>query len=361
MRPIAYVVKPGKKPVMIHSTLDATDPEGMAREMETRSSGRSRCHKCAIHIVFSLADHEHLSFNQWREVDQLFREKFGYDHGMLVTHGDTGHEHAHFVGSRCRLNGKAVPSSFERLRLRQFCREMEEHFDLVRTPERSARVRVSKDEIEKADRLYRTGKQATAIPERMGIAVAVQAAFRQSPSLLDFEDTLRRQQVTTRWRYNEQGEPVGVSFGRGEASISGKHAGVSARMLTLHFSGKGTATHEQSRGFEICSGAAALDRAPGPANCRADPARHPGTNEGAGGNTPPAAGPSRDPGDFLGDNPAIVREVGNLVVRALSGLAIMCDDMARDGERFHGERTRRPRPPIQFIRKARIIRREITR
>ena len=65
---------------------------------------------------------------------------------------------------------------------------MEEHFGLIRTPTRSAQARISKDEIERADRLHRIGKQATAIPERLAIAVSVKAAFQQAGTLAEFED-----------------------------------------------------------------------------------------------------------------------------------------------------------------------------
>ncbi len=361
-RPIAYVMKPSKKPVLIHSTLDATDADGMAREMEARSSGHSRCRKRAAHMVFSLADGEHLSFEQWQEFDRLLRKRFGFDHGLLATHGDTAHEHGHFVGDKIKLDGRTVSSSYERLRLRQFCMEMEQHFGLTRTPERSAKARIGKDEIERADRLHRIGKQATAIPDRLAIAVCVKAAFQQAATLEEFEDTLRRQGIVIRWRHDDAGRPVGISFGRGDASISGKNAGVSCRMLTLHYSDHGTFSHEQTRRASLSSGTSALDAPAGEGNHGADSERPAGQYASLAGDSQPAGGPDRSPSNFLGaDTASTIRRVGDLVCQALSGMAAMCNDMAHDGEQFNREQIRRPRPPVRYIPRARTNRRDIPR
>ena len=361
-RLVAYVMKPSKKPVLIHSTLNATDADAMAREMEARSFGRSRCRKRAAHMVFSLADGEHLSFEQWREFDRLFRERFGFDHGLLAGHGDTAHEHAHFIGDRVKLNGRTVSSSYERLRLRQFCRDMEEHFGLIRTPERSAEARISKDEIERADRHHRIGKQATAIPERLAIAVCVKAAFQQAAALKEFEDILRKQGIVTRWRNDDAGRPVGISFGRGDAAISGRHAGLSCRMLTLHYSDHGTFSHEQTRRASLSSGTSALDAPAGEGNRGADSERPAGQYAGLGNHSQPTGGPDRSPSDFLGgDTASTIRRIGDLICQVLSGMAAMCNDMAVDAEKFHREQIRRPRPPVRYIPSAKTNRRDIPR
>jgi hypothetical protein len=334
-RPVAYIFKPTKQAVLIHSTTDATDPAGIASEMASHGKGSTRCRLRAAHIVFSLADNERMTFEQWREFDQLFRQRFGFDHGLLVTHGDTTHDHAHFVGHRCKLNGKTVISSFERLRLREFCMEMEKHFGLTRTPARSAKARVNKDELEKGARLHREGKRPTPVPDRMAIAAAVRAAYQQAPTLAAFEERLLRQRVTTQWRYDESGKAIGVSFGRGEASITGKHAGVSAHMLSIHYSPTGTTTHEQSRRDTIASGITPVAGTSGAEDCRLHAGRVAGQHARVGENPPSLGLPCRSPGDIFGNHPEAIGEVGALVNRTVSGLMIMCEDLENDGKRFN--------------------------
>jgi Relaxase/Mobilisation nuclease domain len=341
MRPVVYALQSSKRPVLIHSTLNATASEDIAREMEARSPGRFRGQKRASHIVFSLGDNERFSYEQWKEFDRHFRERFGYDHGILVTHGDTRHDHAHFIGDRCRLNGQTVPTSFERIRLRKFCMEMEQHFGLTRTPARSLKSRVNKDELELAARLHREGKRPTPVPERMAVAAAVKAALGQCPTLAAFDAQLRRQKIETRWRHDDQGRPVGVSFCRGEAAISGRHAGVSCQTLTLHYGEKGTTTHEQSHRITIPGGIAAMDGTVGRPHRGFTEGRHAGEHAGTGCTAITDARSCGGSDSVLGIVEEPIREIGSLVCQALAGMAVLCREEVKNGERFSNELQRR--------------------
>jgi hypothetical protein len=319
---------------VFYSTLNATDAHQMARELTSFSKGNTRCMRPVVHHIFSLADGEQLSPTQWAELAEHYRQRFGIDHCIGAVHGDTGHQHGHFASSRVKLNGRTWSLSHERLRLREFCREMEGRYGLTRTPSRSTRWRVGKDELEKAARLYCEGKKPTPIPDRLAVAVAVKAAMKQCPTLADFEAQLLRQEISTRWRHDEQGQPVGVSFCRGEAAISGRHAGVSCKTLTLHYGAAGTTSHESTHSIRIPSGASRMAGTLGDSHRGAFEVRPGCEHSGVGcveGTTPRLG---RSAIALSGISPEPIKEVGNLLCRALEGMAIMWREDGKDADRF---------------------------
>jgi len=357
---VKYASKASKHAELVASLLSALTPDEMIAEFLQLAGKNTKCKNPCVHIILSPAAGERLTDAQWRQLCERTAQEFGMTQWVAFKHNDTSIQHVSLVGSRIGPSGKAWSTSNDRFRMRTICREFEREHGLRPTPERSHDIRINKDEIEKAQRLCQSGTRPTPVPDRLAIAVAAKAALRE-PTLMDFQECLSRQGITTRWRHDEQGRPIGVSFGRGEACISGTHAGVSAQMLSLHYSDKGTNIHEQTRRATITGRTSTMVGASGGGDLQADtggPARQ---YESTGGNTPPTERPSRSPDQFSGADSAPIREVGNLVVRALSGLAVMCEDMARDGDRFNKERTRRPRLLIQFRPRARTIKREIPR
>ena len=357
---VGYAFKASKCPELVATSLCGATPAEMAREFQNLATKNTRCKCPVVHVVLSPAQGETLSRKQWLQICERVAKELGASQWAAALHNDTAIQHCSLILSRVGPDGRTWTTSNDRYRLRKVCREFELEHGLRPTAARSQAIRVNKDEIEKAARLYKEGKNGTPIPERLAIAAAVKAALQQSTTLNDFEECLRRQQVVTRWRHDEQGRPIGVSFGRGEACITGRHAGVSCRMLTLHFAEKGTVTHEQSRRTEIPGRTSAVARAASPEDRGNDPGRFAGTDDGPGGNPQPAEGPNRSAGQLFGADSTPVREVGDLVIRAVSGLAAMCNDMVKDGERFNWDQIRRiPRHPRRFVPRARTMRREM--
>lgn len=335
---VGYAFKHGKEPEIMASSLCGITPREITAEFETVAGKNTRCKAPVAHFVLSPARGEILSRQQWERICQATAAEFRAQQWVAVLHRDTECQHISFILSRIRLDGKAWPTSNDRYRLRTICRAFEDVEGLHRTREHSSAPRVGKEELEKAARLQREGKAATPIPDRLAIAVAVQAAHRQSATLEEFQETLRRQQITTRWRHDEAGRPVGVSFARGEAAVSGRNAGVTCRMLTVSYSEQGTSTHEQVRKFEIPGGTASVARAAHSKNIGTDPVGPTGTNEGTRGNPQAVEGPCRNPGQFSGDDSPQLREVGDLVTRAVCGLQVMTQDLEEDAKRFTNDR-----------------------
>lgn len=343
---VGYACRANKDPEVVASSLCAATPAEMIKEFEGLARRNTRCQKPCVHVVLSPATGERLTRAQWRKLCEKTAAEFGATQWVGVLHNDTAIQHCSLVLSRIGPDGRAWSTSNDRYRLRKLCRDFEAEHGLRPTAERSQEIRIGKTEIEKADRLYRTGKRPDAVPERLAIAVSVKAAFRQSATLAEFEDRLLRQKITTRWRHDEQGRPVGVSYGRGEASITGKNAGVTCRMLTVNYSDQGTSTHEQTRKLEIPGGTSSVDRTAGQAGIRIDTCRPAGQHRGLESGSWSTTGLDRGADFLLRDNPP-VREVGELVVRATSGLEIMSEDMAKDGQRYTNDNVRKRR----FIRR----------
>jgi len=341
---VKYASKSSKQAELVSTSLSAITPDGMIEEFEQLACRNTRCKNPCVHVVLSPAHGEQLTGEQWRQICERTAQELGMKQWVAFKHKDTGIEHVSLVGSRIGPDGRAWSTSDDRYRMRAVCRTFEQENGLRQTPEHSQHgIRINKTEIEKAERLCQTGKRPSAVPDRLAIAVAVRAALRQ-PTLKDFENCLTRQGITTRWRHDETGRPIGVSYGRGEACISGKHAGVSAHMLTVHYSDQGTTTHEQTCRATIEGRASTMAGASGRGDRRADPGRPTREHDGVGTDPEPAKGSDRGATVVFGADPAPIRQVGELMCRAMAGLQTMAFQMAEDEERFINRRQRQITP-----------------
>lgn len=254
-RVVGYALKRDKRPELLASTLAAKDTQGMIAEMEALRSKSTRCKQPVAHFVLSIKEGERLSDSQWNEAVNRVAEVFGMEQFIAVRHNDTGCDHLHLIGNRVRGDGKTWSTSNDRFRMRGLCQELEGDFNITATPSRSRRSRVGKDELEKAERLYKEGKQRTAVPARMRLAEDIKATLTQARSPQVFEEQLRDKMISTRWRHDREGRPIGISFARGEAAISGRNAGISCRAILIHFN---EGIHEQTRRFTSPGGGSRL-------------------------------------------------------------------------------------------------------
>lgn len=354
---VGYAAKPSKTPELVSSSLCAVTPAEMIEEFQQLARLNSRCKNPCVHVVLSPAVAEQLTGKQWRQICERTAKEYGATQWAAFVHHDTAIPHVSLVLSRIGPDGKAWSTSNDRYRLRRICREFEDEHGLRPTPERSHDIRINKTEVEKAERLCRTGQRPNAVPDRMAVAVAVRAALRQ-PTLREFEDCLARQKIVTRWRHDEQGRPIGVSYGRGEACISGQHAGVSARMLTVHYSGKGTTTHEQTRRTTVASGTPSMVAASRGGNCQTDTSGLAGQHKSAGAGSSPVERLGRGAVGLSGvDSTPVntpIREIGGLLCQALTGLQMVTQQLEEDGQRFTTNRQRQFRPRLAPI-KAKVV------
>lgn len=331
---VGYALKLSKNPQIVASSLCGVTVQSIIQEFESVSTRNSRCKSPCAHFILSPAQGEKLNGKQWQELCSKTAQEFGAVQWVGVLHRDTQCEHVSLVMSRIDVKGKAWATSNDRFRLRKICTDFEVAHGLTRTATQSHEPRVGKEELEKANRLYNKGKVSNPVPARLQIAVAVKAAMMQSYTIEAFERTLLRQEIVTRWRYDEEGKPVGVSYARGEAAISGRNAGVTCQALTIFYSERGTNTHAQRSEFEVPGGSPVVDRASGSVNCTENQGgpggEHCGTCEGTG----PNGGLDRVTADIPRVDEVAIREVTALVSQSTTGFETMINEEVREGERF---------------------------
>lgn len=331
---VGYALKRSKDPVIVASTMCAVDAKGIISEFEKVASLNTRCKAPCAHFVLSPAAGEKLSPAQWQNLCASTATEFGAKQWFAALHRDTGCEHASLVLSRIQLDGRAWGTSNDRYRLRTICTDFEVSQKLTRTPSKSHEPRLQKEELEKTARLHKAGAKVDAVPERLKIAIAVKAAMKQCPTIEEFERTLLRQKIVTRWRHDEQGQPIGVSYARGEAAISGRNAGITCRSLTVYYGTNGTHTHEQTARFEIPGRGSGLAGPFGGTGRPENPSGYPGANGCPDSDSSPAERFDRNSSLVPGGPAIAIREVGEMLVQAVSGLSIMMDEEAKDSERF---------------------------
>lgn len=280
---IRYDFKESKRPELVFNTLNSDDVSGMIDEMELVARRSKRVEKPCAHFCFSLAPGEVLSPDQWVEFFAAVVEEFCCLQAVGVVHHDTPQVNAHLVMNRVKAGGKAWSTSNDRKRLRAICTKFEKKFSLRILPGKSDAPRISKTELEKADRLHRQGKSPTPIPARMELGETVRAVLALSRSPEDFTQKLNQHGITVRWRL-ENDVITGTSYARGDISITGKNAGITVRAVREQFS-----RHEPDRILTPSRPAPALARHPEGATTQ----RTFGPEQGTGAGTPGVTAPER--------------------------------------------------------------------
>ena len=337
---VAYVLRSAKDPEIVASSMSATTVHGLVDEFGAVAGRNTRCRNPVAHLVFSIREGEMLSTAKWAAVASATAERLGAQQWIAVRHRDTGCDHLHLIASRVKLTGTAWSTSNDRYRLREICGQFEEANGLTPTPQRSSAPRIGKTEIEKAARTCRQGKSQSPVPERLAIAAAVRAAVHSSNSIPDFERRLARQNIGVRWHHDDRGRPVGVSYGRGDACISGRNAGVSCRTLTLNFGDRGTNHHEQVCRVAIPGGNSGLAGALGPEGSRAAAPGAGGHDSFVAGTPGPVADAARGAFEHSGGPAKVdglsqaIGSVGGILTAAVRTLVSALESQADESGRF---------------------------
>jgi hypothetical protein len=186
-------------------------PQEIAREMrEVVSQRPSGCADPVRHFMMRPAPGEDLSEEQWRRAASLLVGRMGYAESpwaaYLHSHGDG--RHLHVVTSLVRYDGKLVKDSFEKRRIHDVARVLEQEFGLQPVKSQGDRGR--------GDCLAtRTGSERSDLAElRATIDRALETA--QGRSLGDLAALLRSAGVEMRVRTSREQLPVGVSFRAGD-------------------------------------------------------------------------------------------------------------------------------------------------
>lgn len=339
-RVVGYAMKTDKSPEIVGGNLSARTPDGIIEEFSHLSDLNTRCKKKVAHLAFSLPPKEEFTADQWAYFAQRVADEYRFDQFVAIRHSDTICDHIHLIGNRIGLHGKAVSTSNDRLRMRQLCQKIEKEMYLEKTPSHSKQVRLNKDELEKADRLYRQGKARHPVPHKLLVAEQIKACAYRANSQDTFVALCRQHDIDVKWRVDKGGKPIGVSFKAEGIHFSGTRIGVPLRTLNSKINQYAKNQNNHSR-----SGNPGLDRSAygqprrSPAETartttRLAPTTGAGTQQterGHQGHTGRTVSPGRSPSEYGREETAkIMKTTSNLYKQLAGGLLELFDEI--DGE-----------------------------
>jgi Relaxase/Mobilisation nuclease domain len=171
------------------------------------------------HVAVSLsAEDGQLSDERWRQVAQRFADKLGFDdqvHWVAINHGLTtnGNDHIHLVTNLIRDDtGRAHKLSYDRMRRREACIELEEEFGLTATAPAGQGLAgsLSRREVE----AVRAGAVASVSElNQHRVATIVRAVATGARSEPEFVERLRGEGLIVRARHarDDRGTVTGYS------------------------------------------------------------------------------------------------------------------------------------------------------
>lgn len=115
--------------------------EEITSEFEHVRAMRPHVSRPVWHFSLSVRPEEQLNIDQWQAVAKDYLKLMGIStvnhQYFLALHEDREHEHVHSVVNRIGFNGKLWHNSWDRLRSRETCLELETKYGLKRTVQRS--------------------------------------------------------------------------------------------------------------------------------------------------------------------------------------------------------------------------------
>jgi hypothetical protein len=147
----------------ISKNMSGENKEELTKEFLMCSDLNQNVEKPVKHHVISFADEdkEKLNPEKLNELVQDYVEKSGYSNNQYVAylHKDTDKEHVHIVINKVDFDGKNCHPKFEKKHARQVLMELEEKYNLKKTPEKSLKPELNYERGEKElkDRLEEKG------------------------------------------------------------------------------------------------------------------------------------------------------------------------------------------------------------
>ncbi len=146
-----------------------------------------RCKKHTFHIKIRIApeDKGKLNLQQWIDISNDYAEKIGFQHNpfaVYIHEEGTEKEHIHIVASRIKENNLAVSNSYTHYKSMDFCRTIEEKYQL-----RS--VKRILEQVKKQNKFISEDKRLVAMKQK------ITSAINQSDSFDDFEFHLKNMKV----------------------------------------------------------------------------------------------------------------------------------------------------------------------
>ncbi len=212
---INYVFSPGEKnkkdrAQWIGGTLASDNPDGLIKEFAVVQSLKPNIKNPSWHCSLTLSKGEYLSQNQWSDVVVDFMDKMKFDKYTpytIVRHNDTEYDHVHIIASKIPMAGPVWRDSQDVYRAIAATQELEEKYNLTRTPGYRKR--------ESARETYRERKKAErtgVTPPRIQLQELIDRAVVDKPTAPQFAQRLEDAGVVVRANLASTGKMNGFSF-----------------------------------------------------------------------------------------------------------------------------------------------------
>ncbi len=172
---------------LISSNKCLGDSSEIYHQMLENNQLNDRCKKHTFHIKIRIApeDKGKLTIQNWIDISNDYAEKIGFQHNpfaVYIHEEGTDKEHIHIVASRIQDNNLAVSNSYTHYKSMDFCREIEDKYNLRQVKRVLEQTKQQEDFISDDKRL-------------LAIKDKIQSAINQSDSFEDFEFHLKNMGV----------------------------------------------------------------------------------------------------------------------------------------------------------------------
>ena len=151
------------------------------KQFEEVADTNKRLQKPSMHIILSMAPTDRVNIETFREMSQLLALEFGFEQNqyIVIHHSDTkSHDHIHICINRQSItNSKTLSDSKGYKRIAQFCRKMEQKFQLTK-------VKSPNCFLPPEERIERNDKR------RINLKEQIKQALQNSQTLKQFQVSL---------------------------------------------------------------------------------------------------------------------------------------------------------------------------
>ncbi|MFI8605647.1 relaxase/mobilization nuclease domain-containing protein [Cellulophaga baltica] len=169
-----------------HKCLGSSD--AIYFQMKENNALNDQCRKQSFHIKIRIApeDKGKLNSQDWIDISKDYAQKIGFHnnpYAVYIHEENSNKEHIHIVASRIKENNRAVDNGFTNYKNMDFCRDMENKYNL-RSVERVL------EKYKKNQRFVSKDTRIALMKEK------ISAAIKNSNSMLDVIDILKKKNVT---------------------------------------------------------------------------------------------------------------------------------------------------------------------
>lgn len=157
----------------------------LAKEFSISRRLRPNLRKAVGHHSLSASSGKRLTNEEWQKAVEIYLKEMGYDVSknqfVIIRHSDRPHDHVHIVVSRVGLDGSVVSDSNDRKKCHKATAKAALAVGLKPVPpsdKTKPRVRISRDEVEHAERLGTIHPKLT-VAARLDVAIAHSRDFEQ--------------------------------------------------------------------------------------------------------------------------------------------------------------------------------------